>query len=53
MLFQVALLVIVKLVTPRVRVRVGERVRVSFIFNLDQISSLVFPFTDCFRSIIR
>ena len=30
MLSQRALLVIVKLVTPRVRVRVGVRVRVSF-----------------------
>ena len=34
MLSQRALLVIVKLVTPRVRVRVGVRVRVSFIFNI-------------------
>jgi len=34
MLSQRALLVIVKLVTPRVRVRVGVRVRVSFISNI-------------------
>ena len=32
MLSQRALLVIVKLVTPRVRVRVGVRVRVSLLF---------------------
>ena len=34
MLSQRALLVIVKLVTPRIRVRVGIRVRVSFVFNI-------------------